>query len=142
MAMEVWKTLERIPNYEVSSYGKVRSIKKGKNRLLKVCTNNHGYELVCLSDGKKRYTSYIHRLVAEVFIPTVNKALVVNHKDKNKKNNKVDNLEWTTVMENVWHRDDTERYLKASQVVEMAKNMSVEQLDKFIAQGQKILRDK
>lgn len=140
--MEEWKILERIPNYEVSNCGKVRSIKKGKNRLLKVCINNHGYELVCLSDGKKRHTSYIHRLVAEVFIPTTNKALVVNHKDKNKKNNKVDNLEWTTVMENVWHRDDTERYLKTSEVIEMAKSMSIEQLDKFITHGRKIIKDK
>lgn len=138
--MEEWKILERVPNYEVSSYGKVRSIKNGKNRLLKVCINNHGYELVCLSDGKKRHTSYIHRLVAEVFIPTSNRALVVNHKDKNRKNNKVDNLEWTTVMENVWHRDDTERYLKTNQVIEMAKIMSVEQLDKFMMQGRKILK--
>lgn len=140
--MEEWKLLERIPNYEVSSYGKVRCIKKGKNRLLKVCVNNHGYELVCLSDGKKRYTSYIHRLVAEVFIPTTNKALVVNHKDKNRKNNKVDNLEWTTVMENMWHRDDTERYLKINEILEVCKNMSIEQLEKFLSRGQKLIGNK
>lgn len=140
--MEEWKTLERIPNYEVSNYGKVRSIKNRKNRLLKVCVNNHGYELVCLSDGKKRHTSYIHRLVAEVFIPTTNKALVVNHKDKNRKNNKADNLEWTTVMENIWHRDDTEKYLKTNEIVEICKRMSIEQLEKFLLRGQKLLVDK
>ena len=140
--MEEWKTLERIPKYEVSNYGKIRSTKNEKVKLLKVCVNNWGYELVCLSDGKKRYTSYIHRLVAEVFIPTTNKALVVNHKDKNKKNNIVNNLEWTTVMENMWHRDDTEKYLKTSEILEMCKGMTILQLEKFILQGQKIVRDK
>jgi hypothetical protein len=140
--MEEWKLLKRIPNYEVSSYGKVRCIKKEKNRLLKVCVNNHGYELVCLSDGKKRHTSYIHRLVAEVFIPTTNKALVVNHKDKNRKNNKVDNLEWTTVMENIWHRDDTEKYLKINGIIEICKSMSLEQLEKFLLRGQRLLGNK
>ena len=50
--MEEWKTLERIPKYEVSNYGKIRSTKNGKIKLLKVCVNNWGYELVCLSDGK------------------------------------------------------------------------------------------
>jgi hypothetical protein len=140
--MEEWKTLERIPKYEVSNYGKIRSTKNEKVKLLKVCVNNWGYELVCLSDGKKRYTSYIHRLVAEVFIPTTNKALVVNHKDKNKKNNIVNNLEWTTVMENMWHRDDTEKYLKTSEILEMCKGMTILQLEKFLLQGQKIARDK
>lgn len=140
--MEEWKTLERIPKYEVSNYGKIRSTKNGKTKLLKVCVNNWGYELVCLSDGKKRHTSYIHRLVAEVFIPTTNKALVVNHKDKNRKNNTVNNLEWTTVMENMWHRDDTEKYLKTSQILEMCKSMSILQLEKLLLTGQKIARDK
>jgi hypothetical protein len=140
--MEEWKTLERIPKYEVSNYGKIRSTKNEKVKLLKVCVNNWGYELVCLSDGKKRYTSYIHRLVAEVFIPTTNKALVVNHKDKNKKNNIVNNLEWTTVMENMWHRDDTEKYLKTSEILEMCKGMTILQLEKFLLQGQKIARNK
>lgn len=140
--MEEWKTLERIPKYEVSNYGKIRSTKNGKTKLLKVCVNNWGYELVCLSDGKKRYTSYIHRLVAEVFIPTTNKALVVNHKDKNKKNNTVNNLEWTTVMENMWHRDDTEKYLKINQILEMCKSMSILQIEKLLLTGQKITRDK
>ena len=140
--MEEWRTLERIPKYEISSYGKVRSIKNGKQKILKVCVNNHGYELVCLSDGKKRHTSYIHRLVAEVFIPTTNKALVVNHKDKNRKNNTVDNLEWTTVMDNIWHRDDTVRYSKTSEIIEMCRNMTAEQLEKFLLEGQKILNIK
>jgi hypothetical protein len=140
--MEYWKTLERIPRYEISNYGRVRSRKNDKERFLKVCVNNYGYELVCLFDGKKRYTSYIHRLVAEVFIPTSNKALVVNHKDKNRKNNKIENLEWVSVMDNMWHRDDTDRYLKTSNVLEMCQRMSIEQLEKFTIFGNKILGNK
>jgi hypothetical protein len=138
--MEEWKQLERIPRYEVSSNGKVRSTKNGKQRILKTCVNNYGYELVCLFDGKKRYTSYIHRLIAEVFIPTVNMSLVVNHKDKNRKNNTIENLEWVSAMENMWHRDDTENYNKHSELSTMCKSMDVLQLEKMIALGKKLLR--
>jgi phage anti-repressor protein len=138
--MEEWKRLERMPRYEVSSNGKVRSTKHGKQRILKTCVNNYGYELVCLFDGKKRYTSYIHRLIAEVFIPTSNMALVVNHKDKNRKNNTIENLEWTTAMANMWHRDDTNNYNKHSELSTMCKSMDIRQLEKMIALGKKLLR--
>ena len=101
--MEIWKKLERLPDYEISNQGRVRSSKS--NKILKQATNNAGYKLVCLSEGNKKHTSYIHRLVAEVFIPTDHNKNVaqVNHKDKNRKNNIVDNLEWTSPLENYYH---------------------------------------
>ena len=45
-------------------------------------------------------------------------------------------------MENMWHRDDTEKYLKTSEILEMCKGMTILQLEKFLLQGQKIARDK
>ena len=101
--MEQWKTINRLPNYEISTTGKIRNIKKGNE--LKVVTNNAGYKLVCLSYKNKKHTGYIHRLLAETFIPTdLNKETsVVNHIDQNRNNNDISNLEWTTPLGNYVH---------------------------------------
>ena len=78
--------------YEVSDHGKVRSRKK----VLKEHPMRNGYYNVSLfKDGK--YKAYgIHRLVALAFIPNREHLPQVNHKDGNKKNNAVENLEWCT----------------------------------------------
>lgn len=132
--MEEWKPVSRIPGYEVSNRGRVRSLKQRQPKLLKVATNNVGYDLVCLSNGNTKYTSYIHRLVAEAFIPT-NLTLDnvhVNHRDKNPRNNNVENLEWTTRSENMFHRDDMTRYFKYQVLNKLCDNMTDDQLDRFI----------
>ena len=132
--MEIWKPVTKIPGYEVSNIGRVRSLKQKLPKLLKVATNNVGYDLVCLSNGKAKYTSYIHRLVAEAFIPT-NLTLDnvhVNHRDKNPRNNNVENLEWTTRSENMFHRDDMTRYFKYQKLNKLCDDMSDAQLDQFI----------
>lgn len=128
--MEVWKTLNRIPRYEVSTKGNVRSIQKdGTPKLLKQSTSNSGYKLVCLSGHGKLNTSYVHRLVAEVFIPVddVNNR-IVNHKDRDKTNNTVDNLEWVTMMENLLHWTDNDRYTIIQQIRKKCGEASLAQL--------------
>lgn len=90
---ERWKS---IPNYEglyeVSNKGKVKSIKR--SCILLTTVSNCGYERVDLwKNGKKKRYS-IHRLVAISFIPNPLNLPMVNHKDENRKNNNVDNLEW------------------------------------------------
>lgn len=132
--MEIWKPVNRIPGYEVSNKGRVRSLKQKQPKLLKVATNNVGYDLVCLSHKNIRHTGYIHRLVAEAFIPT-NLTLDnvhVNHRDKNPRNNNVENLEWTTRSENMFHRDDMTRYFKYQKLNKLCDNMTDDQLDHFI----------
>lgn len=138
--MEQWKTLERMPRYEISNFGKVRSKSAaGKERILKVSINNYGYALVCLWDGSKRHTSYVHRLVAEVFNPTENIShAVVNHKDKNRLNNHIKNLEWVTYTENMFHRDSMSLYAKFREIEKLCNDMSPEQLEKFIEFGRTI----
>ena len=96
-----------IPNYEglykISNFGNVLSLGnggpnkyKGKKTLLKPRKNIYGYYYVGLSKNgvKKSYT--IHKLVAKVFIPNPNCLPCVNHRDENRLNNNVDNLEWCT----------------------------------------------
>ena len=93
--LEIWKD---IPNYEglyqVSNLGNIKSLKKGKNKLLKFGVNNKGYYIVNLYKNNKGITKKVHRLVAQVFIPNPNNYPIINHKDENKKNNIIDNLEW------------------------------------------------
>lgn len=96
--------------YQVSNLGRVKSLSRfhktderyssigytSKERILKPGTDGWGYLYVALSKDKKRKNKRIHRLVAETFIPNIKNLQQVNHIDGNKKNNKVDNLEWCT----------------------------------------------
>lgn len=97
----MWKTIEEFPDYEVSTKGEVR--RKKSKRLLSPASCN-GYMRIGLRKNKITYTRYIHRLVAEAFIekPTDEK-VEVNHKDGNRANNTVENLEWLSHKQNVIH---------------------------------------
>ena len=83
--------------YSVNRQGQVLSVKK--NILLSPCINN-GYRCVLLTNNHKRKLKYIHRLVAEAFIPNPDNLPCVNHKDENKLNNTVENLERCTWLYN------------------------------------------
>lgn len=96
---EIWKDIEGYEGfYQVSNMGQVRSIKQNVGEkhfwgvILKKSLAGRGYEFVGLS-GKAHY---VHRLVAQAFIPNPNNFPQVNHKDENKINNRADNLEWCT----------------------------------------------
>lgn len=68
--------------------------------------NGNGYKIVSLHNGSKRKNHYVHRLVAEAFIPNPEERSEINHLDYNKGNNAVENLEWATRTENVhWSRE-------------------------------------
>lgn len=110
---EVWKDIAGYEGYyQVSNTGVVKSLDRyvphktfGKKfvrgHIMATHINNAGYVTVNLSKGN-RYTSHdIHRLVALTFMPIpCSDGLEVNHKDENKKNNRLENLEWTTKAEN------------------------------------------
>lgn len=111
--MEHWNEIEGFPYYQVSNFGKVKSLKFGKERILKPSKMPNGYLHVCLfKDGKPNWR-LIHRLVAEAFIPNPNSLPCVNHKDENKKNNHVENLEWCDVKYNTNYGTRNERVAKA-----------------------------
>lgn len=91
----MWRTVEINPKYEVSDDGKVRTKATGHIKAVKV--DRYGYEVVCLSETRtKRSYPTVHRLVAMAFIPNADRLPQVNHKDENKRNNSVENLEWCT----------------------------------------------
>ena len=92
---EIWKDIEGYEGlYQVSNVGRVRSFKYKKERILKQGITRKGYKSVILytNNSPKHYT--IHRLVANAFIPNPDNLPQVNHKDENKTNNCMENLEW------------------------------------------------
>lgn len=87
---EQWKRIKGHPRYLVSNYGNVYS--EYKSGLLKQMKDAYGYAQVNLN----RHPKKVHRLVAEAFIPNPEELPEVNHKDEDKSNNRIDNLEWCT----------------------------------------------
>ena len=104
---EIWKPIDGTNGmYEVSNTGKVKSnnyLGNGVVRELALSFDPKGYLRVSLYFGEKRKTQKVHRLVAQAFIPNPDGKPEVNHKDGNKANNHVGNLEWSTPKENVIH---------------------------------------
>lgn len=96
--MEIWKTLKNFPSYNVSSYGRIMNVKT--QRILKTFINEKGYQTVCLRKNNKQYTVRVHKLIAETFLGKQS-GMDVRHKDRNRSNNHVDNLEWCTRKETI-----------------------------------------
>ena len=91
---EIWKDKKDYEgHYQVSNFGRVKSIKFGKEIILKQHIRG-GYYSVNLSKNGILKIFKVHRLVAEVFLPNPNNYKEVNHKDEDKSNNVVSNLEW------------------------------------------------
>lgn len=110
--MEIWKDIEDYEGiYKVSNYGRVKRVGEYRNqvtswksdRILTPGDNGRGYLFVQLSKNNHVKRMYIHRLVANAFVPNPDKKLTVNHIDGNKSNNHYLNLEWNTYSENNIH---------------------------------------
>ena len=102
MELEIWKSIEETNGkYQVSSWGRIRNAETGK--ILKPYENKKGYLKVGLSVGRRSEKKRVNRLVATAFIENPNNLPQVNHKDGNKQNNSVSNLEWVTNEQNAEH---------------------------------------
>lgn len=96
--------IQKIPNYDnyfIYDNGDVLNASTGK--ILKGSIGEHGYKYYRLSKNNTKKMFYAHKLVAEAFLPNPDNLPVVNHKDGNKLNNNVDNLEWVSYSENITH---------------------------------------
>lgn len=106
MTKERWK---EIPGYEgryqVSDHGHIRSLlhNKRSGKFLRQRLNGGGYAIVIISNRRRRETKYVHRVVVETFIGPIAVNLEVNHKDGNKQNNHLGNLQVVTPSENQKH---------------------------------------
>lgn len=117
---EIWKDIKEYEGlYQISNLGKIKSLERisqhktcygglykvKEKMLIPVEIKEYKTVKLCKNGILKRF--YLHRLVAETFIPNPLNKPEVNHKDGNKSNNIVENLEWMTHQENCKHRDDT-----------------------------------
>lgn len=104
MIKEIYKTLEDFPEYQVSNRGNVKSSKSGDIKLLHPSLNKtRGYVYISVQANGKRKNYSLHRLVAKYFVPNPMNKEEVNHKDMDRTNNEVSNLEWVTRSENQLH---------------------------------------
>lgn len=119
---EIWKDIEGYEGlYQISSYGRVKSLKRyirkkhSNEFLLSEVNDDKGYLMVHLRKPSSSKHIRIHRLVAQAFIPNPNNLPQVNHKDEDKTNNRVDNLEWCDAKYNLSYGTRQKREIKTQQ---------------------------
>ena len=128
MENEVWKIMKEHSNYEVSNLGKIKN--KTTGRIRKTSINNKGYEQFIVYIDKKPKTFYVHRVVANNFLENFNNLPEVNHKDENKLNNCVDNLEWCDGCYNLHYGTRIERIINKKKpiyikIIQKDKNKNI-----------------
>ncbi len=118
---ETWRPVPGYEGrYEVSNIGRVKSLSRplviaGKtyrllpDRIMQLHVHNNGYAVVWLRAPGIHKKFYVHRLVAYGFMPMPEGKEVVNHKDRDRRNNSLENLEWLTFAENTAHWQEAER---------------------------------
>ena len=122
---EVWKDVVGFEGlYKVSNKGNVYSVgrrdlrgNRRRGRMLKPKYNGSGYLTVNMYKNGKPKTRTVHRLVAETFLPNPNDLPQVNHRDEDKDNNNVENLEWCDSKYNINYGTRTERLSKKVRAV-------------------------
>lgn len=123
--IEIWKEIKHYPKYKISNFGNIKSnIKTLKQHIEKA-----GYCRVTLYNNYKTRLVRVHRLVAEEFIPNPENKRTVNHKDTNKQNNQIDNLEWATYKENMKHACDNN--LVANKERQGLSKLNIEDVNKI-----------
>ena len=120
---EVWKDIDGYEGlYEVSNLGRVKSLKFGKERILKTDMSPKGYLRVQLWKNNKGIRYLVHRLVAQAFLDNPDNLPCINHRDENPSNNNVDNIEWCTHKYNINYGTCIQRRVNKTRGVNNIKN--------------------
>lgn len=117
--IEQWKTIQGYEGYyEVSNLGRIKSLERYtttnhliKEKILKTSIMKNGYEIVRLSKDGIKKTYLVHRLVAQAFISNPENKPHIDHIDTNRLNNKVENLKWVTLSENMNNPKTLEKFI-------------------------------
>jgi hypothetical protein len=98
--MEEWKPIEGYEDYQISNLGRVKSTKYGYDKILKHSKDKHGYIRVWLYSDKIRKELLLHRLIALAFIPNPDNKLEIDHINRQKDDNRIENLKWVSRSDN------------------------------------------
>jgi hypothetical protein len=109
--LEEWAYIQEYKGkYIISSYGRIINLKNVNNGTMKEMKpykrKNGGFQISLSMNGKMKM-HHVHRLLAQAFIPNPENKPCINHKDGNRNNNHLSNLEWCTYLENNRHAIDT-----------------------------------
>ena len=129
---EEWLPVPDYELYQESNYGRTKSFRKGKPRIMRPAVSTAGYLQVNLNKNGVSKTVSVHRLVARLFIANPDRLPEVNHLDGCKLNNHISNLEWCTPSENIRHAvavglhasgvEDSQAILSREQVLFIREN--------------------
>ncbi len=143
---EVWKQ-SRFKNYLVSNYGRIKSLRRVfcpekpetyfykrsyPERIVRMQRNKYGYITYRFSKEGKLHNGLIHQIVAEAFVQNPNNLPCVNHKNEDKSDNRVDNLEWCSASYNSNYGTCQQR--RADSVREMRRNREI-RIDQYTIDG-------
>ena len=134
---EEWKDIEGYEGiYQISNYGNVKSLERdiidksgkkrhNKERILKHNIDKYGYVYYWLYNNGYKKCIKGHKLVAKYFLPNPYNLPIINHKDENKSNNNVDNLEWCTYEYNLNYGTRSKKYIKSVNMIDINTNLIV-----------------
>ena len=116
---EIWKKINYSDEYEISNFGRIRHLYENRydrntRKILKISKIKYlkplirdGYQRIRIYENRNKFKTYhIHRLVAEAFLPNPNNYPIINHKDFDRSNNNVNNLEWCDYSYNRLYRKE------------------------------------
>lgn len=128
---EQWKIITEATNYAVSNLGNIKNTKTG--RLLNPGISGNGYKQVSLRmiSSNKFEKRYVHRLVAQYWLENPENKREVNHKNLDRTDNRIENLEWVTSSDNQKHKYENGYYKTSNRIIIQLNPNTLEEIAKF-----------